>query len=271
MNLQSLRGTLAGMLIGSLRLSRLAIHFLAGFCGALVFGRLGAARRRAFVRWWTRGVLSALGVRLHVAGLSPLQPGLLVANHVSWLDVIAIASVEPAVFVCKSEIAAWPGIGWLLARIGTIFIRRGSFRAVWRVNLEIRARLAGQQIVAAFPEGTTSDGADVLAFRPALFQPAVDLGLPVHLMAITYSSGAAAYVGETSFLQSLLSISRARGLEVHLAMLPALRTAGLRRREAAFRARERIVTRVRFSGLRAAAGPRPGSCRTGWLGFHPPR
>jgi 1-acyl-sn-glycerol-3-phosphate acyltransferase len=258
MILQSLRGRLAGMLIGALRLSRLAVHFLVGFCAALVFGRLSPASQRAFVRWWARGVLTALGVRLHVAGLSPLQPGLIVANHVSWLDVIAIASVEPAAFVCKSEIAEWPGIGWLLSRAGTIFIRRGSFRDVWRVNLEIRARLAGQRTVAAFPEGTTSGGSDVLAFRPALFQPAVDLGLPVHPVAITYSSEEAAYVGTTSFLQSLLSVSCARDLKIHLAMLPALPTAGLRRREVALRSRERILARVHFSGLCAvcsAAAP----------------
>jgi 1-acyl-sn-glycerol-3-phosphate acyltransferase len=253
-----LAGQARGVLVASLRLLHVALHLLIGLAAALVFGKLSAGLRRVFVRWWARGLLTALGVQLHMAGLSPLRPGLIVANHVSWLDVIALAAAQPAAFVCKSEIANWPGIGWLLKRAGTIFIRRGSFRDVWRVNLEIRARLAGHEIAAAFPEGTTSDGSDVAAFRPALFQPAVDLGLPVYPVAITYSSGEAAYVGATSFLQSLLRIARARGLKVHLAMLPALRGAGSKRREAAARSRELILARIQFSGLCAlcsAAAP----------------
>jgi len=235
------------VLVAPLRLAHLAVHLLIGFCAALAFGSFSAGFQRVFVRWWARGILAALGVQLHAAGLSPLRPGLIVANHVSWLDVIAIACAQPAAFVCKSEIAKWPGIGWLLTRAGTIFIRRGSFRDVWRVNLEIRARFAGHQLVAAFPEGTTSDGSDVLAFRPALFQPAVDLGLPVYPVAITYSSDQAAYVGATSFLQSLVCVARARDLKVHLAMLPALRSAGLKRREAAARSRNFILARVQFA------------------------
>lgn len=250
------------VLAAPLRLARLAVHLLVGLCAALAFGKLSAGVQRAFVRWWARGILAALGVQLHVTGFSPRRAGLIVANHVSWLDVIAIASTQPAAFVCKSEIASWPGIGWLLRRAGTIFIRRGSFRDVWRVNGEIRARLAEREHVAAFPEGTTSDGSDVLAFRPALFQPAVDLGLPVYPVAITYSSDAAAYVGETSFLRSLLCVARARDLKVHLAMLPALRSAGrstsLKRREAAARSRDFILARIQFSGscgVRSAAAP----------------
>jgi 1-acyl-sn-glycerol-3-phosphate acyltransferase len=247
--LSSWRGSLGGVLLASLRLLHLAVHLLIGLCAAMAFGKLSAGARRAFIRWWARGILTALGVQLHAAGLAPLRPGVIVANHVSWLDVIAITCAQPAAFVCKSEIAEWPGIGWLLTRAGTIFIRRGSFRDVWRVNLEIRARLAAHESVAVFPEGTTSDGSDVLAFRPALFQPALDLGLPVYPLAITYSSERAAYVGTTSFVESLLRIARARGLKIHLAMLPALRGAGAKRREAAARSRELILARIQFSGL----------------------
>src|SRR5258708_22794806 len=98
--------------------------------------------------------------------------------------------------------------------------------------------------MARVPE---SDGRVVVGFRPGLFQPAVDLGLPVYPVAITYSSGEAAYVGATSFLQSLLCIARARGLKVHLAMLPALRGAGSKRREAAASTRVLLLAGVHFS------------------------
>lgn len=213
---------------------------LLGFAVALAIGRLPEPAREALLRWWARGLLAALGVRMNLVGDPIRAPSLIVANHVSWLDVIALAAVDPAVFVCKSEIAGWPGIGWLLRRVDTIFIRRGSFRDVWRVNIEVRARLDSGKSVAAFPEGTTTHGDDVLAFRPALFQPAVERSRPVCPVAIAYSSAAAAYVGDTSFLRSLLAIAGARNLDVHLAMLPPLATCGIARREAADHARRAI-------------------------------
>jgi 1-acyl-sn-glycerol-3-phosphate acyltransferase len=237
-------GSLAPMAIAAFRLLRLAAHFAFGSCAALVFVWLSPGARAAVIRWWARGLLAALGVRLHVSGAPAQEPGLVVANHISWLDVIAIAAARPALFVCKSEIAAWPGIGWLLKRAGTIFIHRGSFRDVWRVNVELRARLAASQSVAAFPEGTTTEGHDVLAFRPALFQPAVERGFPIHPVAIAYSGDEAAYVGETSFGKSLVAVARAARLEVPLAMLPPVSTRGLKRRQAADLARSLILART---------------------------
>jgi 1-acyl-sn-glycerol-3-phosphate acyltransferase len=231
-------------MLTALRLTRVVIHLLIAFDAAFAFGRLPENARRGFVRWWARGLLSALGVRLHVTGEVVQRPALIVPNHVSWLDVIALVAAEPALFVCKSEIAAWPGIGWLLRRVGTIFIRRGSFRDVWRVNMALRARFEALQSVAVFPEGTTTMGDEVLVFRPALFQPAVERGLAVQPVSIAYSSQAAAYVGETSFLQSLLAICGTRGLEVHMSLLPPL-AAGLTRRQAAAQACSLIRAHLR--------------------------
>lgn len=237
------------MLTG-VRLFRVAAHLALGLCAGLAFGRLSQARRQAFVRWWARRLLAALGVRARFTGALARCPALIVANHVSWLDVIGLAAAQPAVFVCKSEIAGWPGIGWLAGRAGAVFIRRGSFRDVWRVNVELRARLAARQSIAAFPEGTTTGGRDVLAFRPGLFEPAVERGLPVYPVAIAYSSDAAAFVGETSFLRSLLAVAHARGLEVHVAMLRPICTRELKRRSAATQARNLIRARLALSSMR---------------------
>jgi 1-acyl-sn-glycerol-3-phosphate acyltransferase len=234
-----------------LRLARVALHLALGFAVVLPFPLLHQPMREALLGWWARRLLAALGARLKVAGVPSREAGLVVANHISWLDVIAIAAVRPAIFVCKAEIVAWPGIGWLLRRAGMIFIRRGSFRDVWRVNLRLRACFMAGQSVAAFPEGTTSDGRDVLAFRPALFQPAVERGLPVHPMAIAYSSGAPAFLGETTFVASLLSVVRARDLEAHLALLKPLDTRGSTRRAVAARSRNLILART--LGLRLDA------------------
>lgn len=239
----------------ALHLARVVVLLLIGLDGALAYARLPEKAQHALRRGWAHGLLRALGVRLTVSGTMARGPALIVANHVSWLDVIALTAAEPAAFVCKSEIAAWPGIGWLLKRVGTIFLRRGSFRDVWRVNNVLRERFAAQKNVAAFPEGTTTMGDEVLAFRPALFQPAVERGLPVQPVAIAYSSRAAAYVGETSFLASLLAICSARGLEVRLSILQPL-AQGLTRRQAASEAHGaiRACLATRSSGCAAVAG-----------------
>lgn len=239
------------MLLAPRRLLRLALHLATGFAVVSSFPLLGREAREALLRWWARGLLAAVGVRMHVSGAPSLEPGLVVANHVSWLDVVAIAAVRPAAFVCKAEIAEWPGIGWLLRRAGMIFIRRGSFRDVWRVNLRLRASFMASQSVVAFPEGTTTDGRELLAFRPALFQPAVERALPVHPMALAYSSDDAAFLGETTFFDSLLAVARARHLEVHLALLKPLETRGSTRRAVAARARNLILART--LGLRLDA------------------
>jgi 1-acyl-sn-glycerol-3-phosphate acyltransferase len=247
--------------LSALRLARVLVHLVAALDAALSFGRLQEPERLGFVRWWARGLLSVLGVRLHVTGEAVHKPALIVANHVSWLDIIALLAVEPARFVCKSEVAAWPALGWLLKRGGAVFIRRGSVRDVWRVNNELRARFAALQSVGAFPEGTTSMGDDVGVFRPALFQPAVERGLAVQPVAISYSSKAAAFVGETSFFQSLLGICAARRLEVHVALLAPL-GPGLTRKQAAAQARDAIRARIAqgFFDLRVADLRPRGRC-----------
>jgi len=240
------------MLRAACRLSRLALHFIAGLAAASVMKFLPLRQRQALLGWWARGVLAVLGVRVHLSGVAQAEPALVVANHVSWLDVVVICASRPALFVCKSEIAAWPGIGWLLRRAGMIFIRRRNLRGVWRANLQLRARFMEQQTVAVFPESTTSDGRDVLPFKPALFQPAVERGLPVHPVAIAYSSGAAAFIDEMTLVESLVSVAAARDLAVHIALLPPLPTQNLRRREVAERACDAI--RARLPELRLYAG-----------------
>lgn len=228
----------------ALRFFRLALHLAAGFACALAFPRLPRSAQAGLVRWWSRGLLRVLGVRLFCHGIAPRSPGLVVANHVSWLDIFAIAAVHPAAFVCKSEVAAWPGIGWLLARAGTVFLRRRAFRDIVRVNAELRSRLARGGSVAAFPEGTTTRGDGVLEFRRALFQPAVDLGADVHPVAIAYSGAEAAFVDEQPFLDSLGAVLRARRLEVHLACLEPVPAAWRDRRQLAARTRDAITSRL---------------------------
>jgi 1-acyl-sn-glycerol-3-phosphate acyltransferase len=135
---------------------------------------------------WSRAALRAIGIQWCVEGSPPPVPCLLVPNHTSYLDIIAVSAAQGAVFVPKSEIAGWPVIGFFVRSTGHIFIRRRQSSDVGRVGPAMAERLRDGAVVAPFLEGTTSDGSDVRAFRSALLQPALDAGVPVVPCAIRY-------------------------------------------------------------------------------------
>ena len=150
----------------ALRVARLAWHVLrAATVAATLFPFLSAAQRRLRVRWFSRELLAILGVRLTVSGEPPRAadtPAMLVANHVSWLDICAINAAHAMRFVAKSEIRRWPLIGWLCAQGGTLFIERAQRRHTLNINAQIVAGLKAGDTFAVFPEGTITSGDVVL-------------------------------------------------------------------------------------------------------------
>ena len=237
----------------TIRLLGVILVLLAGFVAAALFALLPRAARLAITQAWSRALLAVLGVELEIEGEPCEGPALIVANHVSWLDVLAISALRPSVFVCKSEIAAWPALGWLLARANTIFLRRGSAVAASQAVATASHKLKTGCSVAVFPEGTSTAGDEVLPFAAALFQAAVDAGCPVQPLALNYSSRAAVYAGDTSFGESLLAVAGTRGLCVTLSVLPAL-AAVADRRHAALRCHDLIAARVRMGTFPADPG-----------------
>jgi 1-acyl-sn-glycerol-3-phosphate acyltransferase len=233
------------------RLGRIGLHLAAGvFASAFIYPFAAAPLKRALKRRWSRKLLAILGITLR-ADCPRIAPGtLLVANHVSWLDVIALNARCPATFVAKSEVSGWPLIGWLLARNDTVFLKRRISRDLLRVNAEIGARLAKGEVVAFFPEGTTSDGAGVLPFRAALFEPAVRGSHPVQPLLLSYSRAdgrrcvEAAFLNQQSLWESILAIASVPAFEVRLQAAAPLCTAGLSRREAASAAQAGIQERL---------------------------
>lgn len=223
------------------RLARTALHLLAGATTvALVYPWLGDSRRLALKQRWSRQLLGALGVRLVRDTTRPQLQGLLVANHISFVDIFVINALAPAAFVAKDEVLAWPLIGWLCRHTDTLFIARGSRRAAQETREAMVAALGRQRLLVVFPEGTTSDGHDVLPFHGALFQSAIDAGTAVTPLVLRYTdragrpSGAADYVGDTSLAECLWAIACASGLTAHVEILPTLAsTDGDRRHLAA--------------------------------------
>ena len=188
---------------------------------------------------------------LEVAGLEHIPkdgPALIVANHVSWLDIFVINALRPSAFVSKSEVRAWPFIGWLAAKNNTVFLRRGSRGHAKVVNEEIDGRLNSGEDVAIFPEGTTTDGTHLLGFHAALLQPAVETGRPVLPLAISYHDETGkhttgpAFAGEATLIDSLSAVLASRSLIVHLTPSPAIDTKGRTRRDVVRAAHEAIAT-----------------------------
>ena len=116
-----------------------------------------------------RNALRIMGMRLSVTGAPLTMQGAVVANHSSWLDIFALNAVKRIYFVSKSEVAHWPGIGWLARATGTVFIERNPKRAREQTDL-FRARLLAGHKLVFFPEGTSTDGQQVLPFKTTLFQ-----------------------------------------------------------------------------------------------------
>lgn len=239
----------------SVRIARFFLHLLRGVVTvALAFPFFSASRRRVAVKRWSQTLLRILGVRVHVHGEPPRRtPGrtvMLVANHVSWLDIVVINSVLPVRFVAKSEVRAWPVIGWLSAKAGTLFIERARRRDTARITRLVSAALHDGDMCAVFPEGTTTDGSRVLPFHSSLLQPALVAGADVHPVALRFerSDGAlcteAAYVGDKTLWDTLRSISGQPVIHAHAWFLDAVPGAGARRRVLAEAAHGAIARRL---------------------------
>lgn len=231
------------------RLARVGLHLLWGAATvAVVYPWIDARFRRALKRRWSRQLLDTLGIRLKVgAGKTALSPGLVVCNHISWLDIYVINALAPAAFVAKDDVRSWPLIGWLCTHTETIFLERGSRAAAQRTRGTMLDKLRAGAHVAVFPEGTTTGGERVLPFHAALFQSAIDAGVPVVPLALRYAdrqgnpSRAPAYDGDLTLWQCLRAIVRADGVVADLRVLAPLESASDDRRHLSARCQHAIA------------------------------
>jgi 1-acyl-sn-glycerol-3-phosphate acyltransferase len=245
-----------------------AFGFVLILAGAFVFlAPLQALARR---RGWPiqhrvqtrfcRAVCAIIGIRVEARGALPSSaPRFVVANHVSWTDIIALASLYPFVFLAKREVASWPVLG-LLARLqGTVFVERGAKQDVARVNDALADVLRAGGDLVVFPEGTSSEGAKVLPFRSAHFAPLETLAergeaptlAPV---AIAYSDGArridVGWYGDMTFLPHLWSLMKRRCTQCHIAFGDPVEMAGKDRKSLAAETRacvEELLTSLNGS------------------------
>ncbi|GAB3564402.1 lysophospholipid acyltransferase family protein [Amycolatopsis endophytica] len=205
---------------------RRALRFTAAVSVVLLaFGALPALVVRRFrepvARTVFRGVLRAFGVRLVVRG-ERLDGGgrgaLVVNNHISWLDIVAVNAVRPMRALAKKEIAGWPVLGALVARGGSIFLDRERLSTLPSTMAELSAAMRDGSLVSVTPEGTTWCGLASGRFRPATFQAAIDAGVPVRPLALRYrmadgrETTQPAFIGPESLIDSLNRVAALRGL-----------------------------------------------------------
>ena len=236
------------------RLIRVGLHLLQGVIIAgtvLRFAREPLHSR--IIQSWSKKLLGIFGVEYHVHGPMPdlaMRGAVFVSNHVSWLDIWLLYTIRPVRFISKADVRAWPVIGWLAEKCGTLFIHRERRHHTAAIIKQAEAALARGDCIGLFPEGTTTDGRRLLPFHASLFQAAVNRQAPIVLLTIRYLlpdggiDTAPAYFGDLSLADSLRNVLARRRIRVEATYLETLTIQGKTRREIALIAESAIANHL---------------------------
>jgi len=246
------------------RFAHALLHLVRGMATTLiVYPFCNQAQRAAHVREWCAQLLYILNVRVHVEGTPPggsAVPMMIVANHVSWLDILAINAVRTVRFVGKAEIRRWPALGWLCANNGTLFIERERRHHPARINALVVSAMRNGDIFAVFPEGRTTSGDRLLPFHASLLEPAIDCQATLWPVALRYTRAdgslcsEADYEGEKSLVDSLRLILTQRVINMDLQFLAPIDCAHRNRRELAQMASAAIASALALPAPRQSSG-----------------
>lgn len=226
------------------------VHILRGLWIATVhLPRLGMEVREEWVQAWSLQFLALWGIHLQIHGQPVLSgPALIVANHISWLDILVIHAARYCRFVSKSDVRDWPLIGSLATAAGTLYIERSRRRDALRMVGDMAQAMQEGDVLAVFPEGTTSDGQTLLPFHANLIQSAIAAQVPVQPMSLKFvdaRSGeltlAPCYIGDDTLLGSIWRTLTAPPITavVHFGMLQTAQ--GRDRRQWAADLREAVI------------------------------
>ncbi len=231
------------------RILQIIAHLLLGVLLAVVASRRdrrsGALRLRPQVTcWWHQRLLRILRVEVEAFGRRPTAPALIVANHVSWMDIPVIGAQVHTGFLSKHEVRRWPVVGWLASAAGTLFIKRGSGQAN-AITKAIAGRLNEAGLLTMFPEGTTTDGSDVRPFFSRLFGAALETGTCVVPVVLRYHINGkldpiAPFIGDQTLPHNLLGVLKRPRNQVRIAFGDPIDIHGMNRKSAADRARRVI-------------------------------
>lgn len=237
-----------------LKLARVIWHILVGVMTcAVVFPFTSQATHERLIQRWSQKLINLFGITLQFIDRSQseseqLKPNaMIIANHISWIDIFVINTHQPCQFVAKSDIRNWPIAGWLSAQAGTIFLARGKQREVRRIYEGLVHQLQDQQRVAFFPEGTTGAQGGLLPFHANLFEAAIEAKVPVQPYVLRYVDQhnnlhpAADFIGDMTMLESMFSIFKAGKIQAQLIQLPLIQTQDKHRRDIARAANQAVA------------------------------
>ena len=201
-------------------------------------------RRQRWARFFMATLSRALPFRITLHGQLPTGPMLWVSNHVSWTDIALLGQLTPLSFLSKAEVRGWPVAGWLAAKAGSLFIRRGAGDSQL-IRQQMTQRLQQSLPLLMFPEGTTTDGRSVRTFHGRLLSAAIDSGVPVQPVAIRYlrhgmPDALAPFIGEDDLLSHLLRLFSHEQADVEIHLLAPIASERQERAVLAFRAQEAI-------------------------------
>ncbi len=193
--------------------------------------------KRGIIQSWARTFIKIVGMRFEVQGEVYDRYCLIVANHISFIDIFALNAMKPGRFIAKSEIAGWPVFGRIAKGVDTLFIERKNHRSIISVNEQISAALMKGQTIMLFPEGKTSIGVSLLPLKANLIEPAILSGTPVLPVAICYTENGVrttkASYANISIFKCLWTICSTPDLAVTLKVQPVINVDGKTRHEVA--------------------------------------
>lgn len=236
------------------RITRVFIHTIIGLIIASIFlPFLAKNTKLALIKWWCGGLLRAFHIKVVTFGELPPSTTtgvMFVANHISWSDIHALNSKIALRFIAKAEIRSWPVFGYLVEKANTLFIDRSKKQEAAKiVNITAASLKAGDNL-CFFPEGTTTDGKQVLPFKSSVLQAAIAANSRIWPVAIRYvnSDGSininVAYAGETSLIDSMHQVIKQKNTLVELHFLSPIDSAGKDRRHLTQAAYDAIVAKL---------------------------
>ena len=188
-------------------------------------------QQERIIRFWCKRLLSIFEINVEVTGLESnlvnQKKYLMVANHISWMDIIVIQSIKPCIFVAKSDVASWPLFGWVAQMTGTIFIKRDKISDIKKALKKMKRRLI-KRSVCIFPEGTSTNGRYLLPFKSNLFQSSIDTQKSILPLCLRYEqkntyTDKTAFVDDMSLLDSIIKIKQEKNIRVVVEILQPIR------------------------------------------------
>jgi 1-acyl-sn-glycerol-3-phosphate acyltransferase len=199
-------------------------------------------QQEKIIQFWCKRLLSIFEIKVEVQGLNSFlynqKQYLIVANHISWMDIIVIQSIKPSIFVAKSDVASWPLFGWVAQMTGTIFIKREKVSDIKKALKKMKRRLI-KRSVCIFPEGTSTNGRYLLPFKSNLFQSSIDTNKSILPLCLRYKqkgmySDKAAFIDDMSLVDSIIKIKKEIDISVEVEVLQPVRPRGNRKELAVY-------------------------------------